>query len=100
MRLWSTQFQEAHFIIFFRQHFIHLNQKISQKKYYNIYTLFNSISIGTSQTTKNDENITQPYDSTFIADRFKYSIRREIRVVSGSKDNILYKKFWLQYLQV
>ena len=88
------------FYNFFPATFHSFEPKNIPKKYYNIYTLFNSISIGTSQTTKNDENITQPYDSTFIADRFKYSIRREIRVVSGSKDNILYKKFWLQYLQV
>lgn len=88
------------FYNFFPATFHSFEPKNIPQKYYNIYTLFNSISIGTSQTTKNDENITQPYDSTFIADRFKYSIRREIRVVSGSKDNILYKKFWLQYLQV
>lgn len=77
MRLWSTQFQGAHFIIFSGNISFIWTKKYIPQKYYNIYTLFNSISIGTSQTTKNDENITQPYDSTFIADRFKYSIRRE-----------------------
>ena len=54
------------FYKFFPATFHSFEPKNIPQKSYNIYTLFNSISIGTSQTTKNDENITQPYDSTFM----------------------------------